>query len=352
MGNVAHSCKRGQELEKCRYSNGSYLEAFEMTGDLEEITSDDEKFDGNVNQMTPPKSKTRRGSVFAEVYGPHNPIDAVKVPSLEKNSEETAMLTNILQKSTLFNSLTKEAVVTVVQAFEPVEIAAGTNFLVQGEVGDCLYVIESGEVDVLQDGISRTKLIDGDAVGELALLTNGPRIATCCASVNCKLWKLDREPFTVIVRESLIQQRAKYDSFLQNVEIFQYLDTYEKYRLCDCLKERSFKAGETIVSEGKIGSEMYVVKEGECVVLKRNIETNAAGETTVQEVTMMKYNAGGYFGELALLNSRNVRKATVKAKTDVELLIIDRSTFIRYLGPVEQLLRYNADKYVAVEKPI
>ena len=58
----------------------------------------------------------------------------------------------------------------------------------------------------------------------------------------------------------------------------------------------------------------------------------------------MHYKEGDYFGELALINDQK-RAATVKAKGDIQLAVLDRAAFKRLLGPIEDLMKRNADKY-------
>ena len=57
-----------------------------------------------------------------------------------------------------------------------------------------------------------------------------------------------------------------------------------------------------------------------------------------------KYKPGGSFGELALLHAE-VRQATVTATKPSILLQLDRMTFKRLLGPLEFILKQNAELY-------
>jgi cAMP-dependent protein kinase regulator len=57
------------------------------------------------------------------------------------------------------------------------------------------------------------------------------------------------------------------------------------------------------------------------------------------------YNKGGIFGELALIRNEP-RAASVVAKTNCKLLTLDRMSFKRLLGPIENLLKRNSDAYV------
>lgn len=58
----------------------------------------------------------------------------------------------------------------------------------------------------------------------------------------------------------------------------------------------------------------------------------------------MQYKAGDYFGELALLKS-GVREANVVAKTQLKVASIDRDSFKRLLGPLDQILLRNMEAY-------
>jgi len=47
-------------------------------------------------------------------------------------------------------------------------------------------------------------LFPGDTFGELALMYNAPRSATIKAKTACKLWGLDRQTFSFIVKDTTL----------------------------------------------------------------------------------------------------------------------------------------------------
>jgi cAMP-dependent protein kinase regulator len=60
---------------------------------------------------------------------------------------------------------------------------------------------------------------------------------------------------------------------------------------------------------------------------------------------VMTYNKGDYFGELALLRGEP-RAANVVATCDSKLIYLDRKSFSRLLGPLDQILKRNISNYM------
>ncbi len=80
------------------------------------------------------------------------------------------------------------------------------------------------------------------------------------------------------------------------------------------LTERSYGAGEPIVTQGEVGDSFFVIADGEV-------------EVQVDGAVRRREQAGDFFGEIALL--RNVpRTASVSAVGPVSVLVIDRDEFL------------------------
>jgi len=58
----------------------------------------------------------------------------------------------------------------------------------------------------------------------------------------------------------------------------------------------------------------------------------------------MSYGPGNYFGELALLRGEP-RAANVVSITELKCITLDRHAFKRMLGPLEEILKRNAEAY-------
>eukprot|EP00927_Polykrikos_kofoidii_P072808 TRINITY_DN68902_c0_g1_i1.p1 TRINITY_DN68902_c0_g1~~TRINITY_DN68902_c0_g1_i1.p1 ORF type:complete len:416 (+),score=111.37 TRINITY_DN68902_c0_g1_i1:89-1336(+) len=318
----------------------------EKKGDGDEGNSEsEEEEDDDVEHVPPPAAYMNRGpraSVSAEAYGDWNKKGHFTAPVFPKTEVQKNRIRDVLQRSFLFSSLERNEVNVLVDAMQEKEAQAGQRILEQGEDGDCLFVVEEGQMNCYKkQGEEEEKLVKeckaGDAFGELALLYNCPRAASVVAHTRCVLWQLDRASFNNIVKDAASKRRERYDEFLKSVPVLQSMDAYERTTMCDALTAQTFRAGETVVRQGESGETFYILEDGQCVASKIYVKG-----TPPQEV--MSYGSGDYFGELALL-SGEPRAATVTCKTDCKLLVLSRRTFKSLLGNLEDILRRNASLY-------
>lgn len=90
-------------------------------------------------------------------------------------------------------------------------VPAGTTIVEQGSAGDTFFVIASGQVEVLRSGNLVRMLEAPAAFGEIALLQDTPRTATCRAAVESELIELDRAVFVEAVSGDLRSSRHATD---------------------------------------------------------------------------------------------------------------------------------------------
>jgi CRP/FNR family cyclic AMP-dependent transcriptional regulator len=90
---------------------------------------------------------------------------------------------------------------------------------------------------------------------------------------------------------------------LQRVPLFSGLGRRELERVANSMKERRFKQGDTVTTEGRGGVGFFVIEEGEA-------------DVTVHGEERAKLGPGDYFGEIALITESD-RTATITAETDM-----------------------------------
>jgi MFS family permease len=102
---------------------------------------------------------------------------------------------SLLRGSSIFAPLPVDTLEGLCRSLIQVEAGAGQEVITQGEHGDRFYLIDEGEVEVLEDGVFKRNLWQGDCFGEIALLRDVPRTATVRATTETRLLALDREHF-------------------------------------------------------------------------------------------------------------------------------------------------------------
>jgi CRP-like cAMP-binding protein len=80
-----------------------------------------------------------------------------------------------------------------------IDVSAGVEVITQGDVGDRFHLIESGQVEVFEDGRSCRIEGVGESFGEIALLRGEPRTATVRAIEETRLLALERDAFITAV---------------------------------------------------------------------------------------------------------------------------------------------------------
>ncbi len=88
----------------------------------------------------------------------------------------------------------------------PAKFMAGEVIIRQGEDGDCLYMIQQGQVEVILEHPSTgtqqlAELTQGDYFGEIALLKVVKRTATVRALTECHLLMLQRQHLQAVLEK-------------------------------------------------------------------------------------------------------------------------------------------------------
>ena len=174
---------------------------------------DDDVADIPVVAQPKAKAGNRRISVSAESMDPNKlKAQMSQVTNIPKTPDVTKKLLEVVSKSTMLRTLDPEQKDMIVKAFSgPKVLHEGENVIVQGDIGDTFYLLEEGTVDVYikKGGADEVKVHTykpGDSFGELAIMYNAPRAATCRVKTTSTLWVLDRVSFKVIVVAAAIPE--------------------------------------------------------------------------------------------------------------------------------------------------
>jgi putative peptide zinc metalloprotease protein len=239
---------------------------------------------------------------------------------------------SLLRRMPLLATMSDEDIELLLARLGSERHSPGTAIVRQGDAGDRFYIVRQGHVEVTQRderGVTRivNQLDRGDYFGEVALLRDAPRNATCTATVPTETLSLGRSDFDLLVKHrfalrdkvGLSLARA---GLLRRLPLFAELDGLQIQHVAAQLREEEFEAGVTFIRQGELGETFYLIESGRIEVLVATDE----GEKTVVE-----RGPGEYVGEIALLLSVP-RTASVRTLEPTRLLTLQKSDFDRLVS--------------------
>mmetsp|Transcript_18238 Transcript_18238/g.40523 ORF Transcript_18238/g.40523 Transcript_18238/m.40523 type:complete len:1091 (-) Transcript_18238:910-4182(-) len=257
-------------------------------------------------------------------------------PNIPKSSTDSAFIKTALGDNFVFDSLEPAELNTLVKAFEkfgPVE--SGKDVIAQGETGDFFYIIQNGTVKFVVDGNDVGTAGPSASFGELALLYDCPRAATCTATTPCTLWRVDQNTFRKILASHTMTNDSEIRDILKKVPFLKDIETVHLQRITDALTEVKFRVGDTIVKKGDVGKIFYIIKTGKVRVTDIEVGSSKYDDQTL--------GAGDYFGERAIV-TEEPRVANITAAEETMCLCLSRDVFVKVLGDLSNVVTKSQDK--------
>jgi cAMP-dependent protein kinase regulator len=220
-----------------------------------------------------------------------------------------------------------EEIDLLVSRLRPESYPARATIIRQGDEGDSFYIVQRGHVEVTQrDARGVTEVVNqldrGGYFGELALLHDAPRNATCRATVPTQTLVLSRQDFDDLVK-SRFTLREKVDhtleraAMLRRLPLFAELDGLQIQRMAAQMELEELEGGTVFIEQDRIGDKFYVVESG-----KLEVFVSQDGE----ERTVTQRGPGEYVGEIALL-LEVPRTASVRTLEPTRLLVLRKEAF-------------------------
>ncbi len=262
---------------------------------------------------------------------------------------------SFLSSAEIFREIPEPALRELAARLELIDLQAGETLIRQGDAGDCMYLIVSGRVQVVNiDPAHEEKVLaelgPGQSIGELALWTGDLRSSTVRTTSIARVAKLTREdlnyfaknhPEAVEAIDRFVGIRLRKNRLSVALHVSKLFGDLGAATLRDLEAELELvwiEGGTTLFRQGEAGDALYLVVSGSLQVL---LET--AGE---EPRAVGQFGHGETIGEMALLEGEP-RNATVLALRDSQVARLPREGFERLISRHQALLVVIARKLVA-----
>ncbi|CAB9498224.1 MAP kinase-activated protein kinase 2 (Fragment) [Seminavis robusta] len=285
--------------------------------------------------------RAQRENIFAQKL---DMTESYKPPFYPKSEAAYEFIDGCLGDNFVFQNLSSKERRLLIDAMQTQEVPGGEPIVTQGETGDYFYVVDEGTVRFEVDSRKVGQCGRGGSFGELALLYNCPRSASCVAETTCTLWIVDQKTFRHMLANTQNTQNKETHGILKKVSFFSDLEDRDLTRIADAFSTQVCKAGDRIITKGEIGDNFYIIQEGTAKV-------HDIGQREGQFIEQ-SMGAGAFFGERALLTGEP-RNASITATSErCVLLKLGREEFKVVLGPLQAAIDRAMSKRTLLAVPI
>lgn len=231
-------------------------------------------------------------------------------------------------------------------------IAAGTAIVREGEPGESVFVIESGEVKVSKRAVVGARTVEvgrlgaGALIGEIAVMTDRKRHATVEALGEVRVVEIpraqiaaaaDTTPVLAELLDGLVRERL-LSNLMAVAPFFAPLATDRRPEVLARFRPRKVAAGTEVIEQGRVRQGLVLVVLGSLELAVRRKDGRSAVVATIGE--------GAHAGELALMTD-GPEPATATATGPCELVVLPAREFYAVVADEPSLwtaLRAEADR--------
>jgi len=242
----------------------------------------------------------------------------------------------------LFKKLGIDAMKSLVAQMSYLEKQPGEVIVRQGEVGGSLFVIIRGEVSIIRETQGQRMFVatlkDGEFFGEMALLTDTPRVASVEAATTVEMFEVSRDTLRRLIQEfpqvvpvliGFLKDRL-LEIFVKTSDLLRPVPEAKRWVLARKFKLYEIKEGKVILQEGKPSGGLMIFLAGTATATRQS-----EGKTVV----LGELQPGSLVGEISLLTG-GPAVATVTAKSKAWLLVISQRQWGTLTSAFPQMREY------------
>lgn len=256
-----------------------------------------------------------------------------EVSALPPKAGSRTLAQIVLPKTPFFSVLNETLLRLAIERVSLVELATGEILFSQGDRGEVLYVVASGEIVILVPQ-EVARLGEGEFFGEIALVAGGRRTATARATMETHVLAFDRLLLADLIADSpalltlllgFVRDRL-LSTLAETSPLFAPFTPLERIALVSSFQFIEVPKHVRLVEEGVRSPGLFILMAGEAAVV--------SGRTPISRLT-----AGDVFGELSLILGQP-SQATIVCLEKSYVLLMPRDAFSELIMTHPQVLEY------------
>jgi len=263
-------------------------------------------------------------------------LEATSFPQLSAARRDQVLA--FMDVNLFFQQLSSFERQAVSKVFSEEECRQGHELFQQGQAGEQarkLYIVCEGQVEHLVDGALATFSNPGESFGELAIILSTSRRTTArVSSSTARLLALDRVDYKRAMRDAIDFSREAAIKLLRAIPLFDgtFTETEMKCLVEDVSKLETFCRDDLLVSQHAPSDKFYLILAG-------TVRCEQKLSPSEPSALVTTFQAGDWFGEIALITDRPRAASIVADSAKVECLAIPREPFVRVFGPLTDMLK-------------
>jgi serine phosphatase RsbU (regulator of sigma subunit) len=185
------------------------------------------------------------------------------------------MSTNLLARVPFFEDFPEEELDRIMAQLEIVNLKSGEILFREGDAGDRMYIVVSGDLEILMapdtdNELILNRVLQGEYIGEMSLITGAPRTASVRAHGDVVLLSMSRIQLMDLLRDHpelastmvhVLSQR------LDNTNVSTFRDLTEKNRQLQQAFDELKSAQEQLIEKERLERELKVAAEIQMSIL-------------------------------------------------------------------------------------
>ncbi len=264
-----------------------------------------------------------------------------------------------------FSAFTQAQKTTLAMLMQEILVTPNEKIVIENAIVDSIYIIAKGEAEVTQAVKRRHEMVNvllavlqpGEAIGlnDTGFYSStGRRTATVTALSDMLLLRIKVQDLYEFLKQNNLES-SMYAASLHMLRMrlikqslpFVALSHERLHWLAERVEEIAFSAGEIIFEQGEKGDKCYLIRSGQVEILLKDEKDNK------RQIALLK--SPQLFGEATLITN-DLRNATARAQTDVDMLVLSREYLFELIESENNIasmfMRLMLDRSRPVKNPI